>query len=76
MEAPSKFRSNSGLPKEGSWSCLPKLAVSHREEGAGFLIGSDLSLQPSLRYKGRINFTKLEAGGDAVDAVAHGAGAD
>jgi len=35
-----------------------------------------LRLQPNLRLKGRLNFTKLEAGGDAVDTVADGIGAD
>lgn len=29
-----------------------------------------------MRYKRRLNFTKLEVGGDAVDTVADGTGAD
>lgn len=77
MEVPSNFRNNSTLPKEGSQTCLPKIcSLAEREEGAGFLIASDLSLQRSPRYKGRFNFTKLEAGGDTIDTVADGVGAN
>lgn len=68
----------SALPKEGSLTCLPKVCgLAQKIRNQGFLIASDLSLQPNLRYKGKLNFfTKLEVGGDAVDTVAHSIGAD
>lgn len=75
-EAPTDF-SNSALPRKGSCTCLPQVcypAQGGKEQD--FNRFSCFGLQPNLRYKDRLNFTKLEAGGDAVDAVANGIGAN